>query len=143
MLNNELHFLLLKAFNHSNNLIIQQVYDLDLLPGQPKILEYLLEHDGTIAKNISRDHVLDKSTITSLLSRMEKQNLIVRKNQINDKRAYSLHLTEKGKESAQKVKQICGHVDDIAFKNISSEDKQQFLQILNIIIKNLREESLR
>ena len=50
MLNNELHFLLLKAFNHSNNLIIQQVYDLDLLPGQPKILEYLLEHDGTIAK---------------------------------------------------------------------------------------------
>ena len=106
MLNNELHFLLLKAFNHSNNLIIQQVYDLDLLPGQPKILEYLLEHDGTIAKNISRDHVLDKSTITSLLTRMEKQNLIVRKNQINDKRAYSIYLTEKGKESAQKVKQI-------------------------------------
>ena len=74
---------------------------------------------------------------------MEKQNLIVRKNQINDKRAYSIYLTEKGKESAQKVKQICGHVDDIAFKNISSEDKQQFLQTLNIIIKNLREENFQ
>lgn len=141
MLENELHFLLLRAFNHSNSFITQHVYDLNLLPGQPKILEYLLDHDGTIAKNISYDHVLDKSTIASLLARLEKQNLIIRKNQPNDKRAYSIHLTEEGKDIAKKVKQICTKVDDIAFKNISPQDRQQFLQTLNTVINNLKEEN--
>ena len=140
MLNDELHFLLLKSFHHSNNIITQKIYDLGLLPGQPKILEYLLEHDGAMAKDISRDHVLDKSTIASLLARMEKQNLITRKNHASDKRAYSIYLTEKGRYMAHEVKEICTGVDNRAFKNITPQNKQQFLQILNIIIKNLGEE---
>ena len=45
MLDQELHFLLLRAFHHSNRLITQQIAVLGLYPGQPKILEYLLEHE--------------------------------------------------------------------------------------------------
>ena len=55
MLDQELHFLLLRAFHHSNRLITQQIAVLGLYPGQPKILEYLLEHDGCIARDICRD----------------------------------------------------------------------------------------
>ena len=41
---------------------------------------------------------------------------------------------------AHEVKEICTGVDNRAFKNITPQNKQQFLQILNIIIKNLGEE---
>ena len=68
MLSDELHFLLLKSFHHSNKNIVQKISSLKLLPGQPKILEYLLEHNGSIAKDISNYCVLDKSTITSFIS---------------------------------------------------------------------------
>ena len=95
MLSGELHFLLLKSFHHSNKNIVQKISSLKLLPGQPKILEYLLEHNGSIAKDISNYCVLDKSTITSLLVRMEKDGLIMRKTHSTDKRSAYIYLTEK------------------------------------------------
>ncbi len=75
MLSEELHYLLLRAFHHSNKAIVQKIPELDLFPGQPKILEYLLEHNSSIAKEICEGCVLDKSTIANLLPRMEKQEL--------------------------------------------------------------------
>ena len=40
----DLHYLLLLAFNRSNKAIVRQTAKGDLLPGQPKILEFLWEH---------------------------------------------------------------------------------------------------
>ena len=140
MLSDELHFLLLKSFHHSNKNIVQKISSLKLLPGQPKILEYLLEHNGSIAKDISNYCVLDKSTITSLLVRMEKDGLIMRKTHSTDKRSAYIYLTEKGLQMAHKVKEICFSIDDKALKNIPPQEKQHLLKTLNIIIKNLEEE---
>lgn len=140
MLSEELHFLLLKSFHHSNKNIIQKISSLNLLPGQPKILEYLLENNGSIAKDISNYCVLDKSTITSLLIRMEKDNLIMRKAHSTDKRSAYIYLTEKGLQMAHKVKEICFSIDNKALKNISPQEQQNLLKSLNTIIKNLEEE---
>lgn len=140
MLSDELHFLLLKSFHHSNKNIIQKVSVLNLLPGQPKILEYLLENNGSIAKDISNGCVLDKSTITSLLLRMEKQDLITRKTHSTDKRSSYIYLTEKGIDMAKQVKKICFTVDDKALKNIPPQNKKILLETLNTVIDNLKED---
>lgn len=140
MLSDELHFLLLKSFHHSNKNIIQKISVLNLLPGQPKILEYLLENNGSIAKDISSGCVLDKSTVTSLLLRMEKQNLIIRKTHATDKRSSYVYLTEKGLTIAKKIKQICFTIDDKALKNIPPQNKKILLETLNTVIDNLKED---
>lgn len=50
----DLHYLLLLAFNRSNKAIVRQTAKGDLLPGQPKILEFLWEHpDCTQKRNFS------------------------------------------------------------------------------------------
>lgn len=67
----DLHYLLLLAFNRSNKAIVRQTAKGDLLPGQPKILEFLWEHPDCTQKEISLGCVLDKSTVTSLVARME------------------------------------------------------------------------
>ncbi len=141
MLSEELHYLLLRAFHHSNKAIVQKIPELDLFPGQPKILEYLLEHNGSIAKEICEGCVLDKSTIANLLPRMEKQDLIIRKPDTLDKRSSRIYLTEKGLYLAKEVKKICFAVDDKALCNISATQKEQFLATLNLVINNLEKGS--
>lgn len=90
MLNEELHVLLLRAFHHCNKRIVQRTSRLPLLPGQPKILEYVEENNGCIAKDICRGCVLDKSTMTSLLTRMEREGLLVKSGSPADRRAYHI-----------------------------------------------------
>ena len=135
----ELHFLLLRGFHYSNKAISQKVLALGLYPGQPKILEYLLEHDGAIAKEIGEGCVIDKSTIANLLLRMERQNLLYKKEHPLDKRAFHIHLTEEGQALAVKVKEICAQTDEAAFRGISRDRQETFLQTLRTILSNLEE----
>lgn len=137
MLDQELHFLLLRAFHHSNRRVQMGAAELGLYPGQPKILEYLLEHDGCIARDICRGCVLDKSTMTSLLGRMEKQGLIGRTESSDDKRAVHVYMTEKGREYAARIKAFCRAVDETALKGIPQTDREVFLRTLKQITENL------
>ena len=52
MLEQELHYLLMRAFHASNREVLAQVRETGLLPGQPKVLEYLDEHDGCTQKQL-------------------------------------------------------------------------------------------
>lgn len=141
MLDQELHFLLLRAFHHSNRLITQQITALGLCPGQPKILEYLLEHDGCIARDICRDCVLDKSTMTNLLGRMERQGLIEREENGQDKRASFLRLTDQGRVLAEQAKEIFRKTDARAARNLSPEEQAQLARLLKTVTLNLEEET--
>lgn len=141
MLNLELHFLLLRCFYHSNRLIAQKTMELGLFPGQPKILECLIEQEGQTPKEIGKHCALDKSTVTSLLNKMEQRRLILRETQISDRRSVQIFLTEEGREKARKVKEICKEVDDLALKHIPPEKQTELLQLLNDVFTAFEEES--
>ena len=76
MLAQELHYLLLVGYQYSSRAIIKQTNARQLMPGQPKILEFLLEHNGCTQREIGEGCALDKSTVTSLLYRMEDLGLV-------------------------------------------------------------------
>lgn len=136
MLDSELHFLLLKCFHCSQKMIVQQTAKLDLCPGQPKILECLYEMDGQTPKDIGKKCVLDKSTMTSLLKKMELQGLIYRQEQPDDKRSVRIFMTELGREKAEKVMIICRSVDRLAFENIPLDLQQELVKILGKVLYN-------
>lgn len=62
------------------------------------VLLVLWESDGQPIKTISKKLILNTNTITPLLKRMEKQNLIVRKRLKTDERIVMIHLTEAGEK---------------------------------------------
>lgn len=138
MLNQELHYLLLIAFQYTNTAIVKGTSLEGLMPGQPKILEFLKSHNGCRQKEIGQGCALDKSTVTSLLTRMEDLGLITRESREQDKRCSSVFLTEKGRTRAEKVEAICSAVDDAAWRNIPPSEKEQFIQTLQKIIENLQ-----
>ncbi|MCD7872717.1 MAG: MarR family transcriptional regulator [Clostridiales bacterium] len=136
MLDYELHFLLLKCFHYSQKIIVRQTAQLGLYPGQPKILECLYEKDGQTPKSIGKKCVIDKSTMTSLLKKMEAMNLIYKKEHEDDKRSVEFFLTEHGRLQAEKVKKICTYADEDAFKNFSENQKNELIKYLKNLLSN-------
>lgn len=144
MSQNELHYLLMLGFNRSNHAITSQTGKWELLPGQPKILEFLLQHDGCTQKEIGKGCALDKSTVTSLLSRMEAKGLLTRRPAEEDRRHVQVFLTESGTHWAVQTVEICSKVDEKALSGLSSEEIQNFLATFRKVLDNLEklEESL-
>lgn len=131
-----LHILLLLGFHRSNREIGRRIKQEGLMPGQPKILEYLWLHDGASQKDISRECIIDKSTVTSLLKRMEKLDLIRKETRPEDQRGVAIFLTDKGWEKARRIRQVIYGIDDEMWRGIEPEARQQFMQTFHRIINN-------
>ena len=84
MLENQFHFQLLKCFNQQKRWINQRTIQIDVLPGQSKILQCLDEYGPLSPKEIGNLCIIDKSTTTSLLNKMEKMVYIEKKSQDHD-----------------------------------------------------------
>lgn len=70
------------------------------------VLMVLWENDGLSVNEIAKKLILNTNTITPLLKRMEKQDLIIRKRSENDERKVLVQLTHKGiqlQEEAAKI----------------------------------------
>ena len=132
----KLHLLLLEAFLRSNRLLCQQLQQVDLLPGQPKILEFLLENEGCTQRTISEGCFLDKSTITTVLKRMEKDKLIYKEVHPTDQRSSLIYLTEAGKNKAFWLQQTLNDIDKAELADIPEAERKQFFATLEKIIDN-------
>ena len=130
-----LHLLLLEAFLRSNREFSKKLPEAQLLPGQPKILEFLLTHNGCTQREISEGCILDKSTVTSLLKRMEQTSLIDKKAHPQDQRASLIFLTPTGKQKALWVQGQLTVIDEVELHDIPEQERQQFLLTLEKIIQ--------
>ena len=133
----ELHYLLLMGFSHSNRTIVRRTGAQGLLPGQPKILGALTAYDGCTQMELAQVCALDKSTVTSVLSRMVAQGLVRKEACADDRRAARIYLTKSGRQQAQAVAEIFHAVDARALAGISEADRAQFLRTFSAIIQNL------
>lgn len=136
VINDELHFLLLKAHNVSTRQIMAQTAELGLTPGQPKVLEYLLEHDGACARAICQEFAIDKSTMASILPRMEKAGLVRREANEADRRTSSIWLTEKGRRLGLVIKQVVLSTDAYLTRGVSPQDLAACERVLALIAAN-------
>ena len=90
------HYLLLSSHLTLQKLIMQALEDTGLTSGQPKILDYLREHDGCIQKDLADACHVDAATIVGLLNRMESGGLLSRRQQDGNRRSFFVYLTDKG-----------------------------------------------
>ena len=108
-----------------------------LMPGQPKILEFLSVHDGCTQKDIGQGCALDKSTVTSLIGRMAESGLVRRRPDENDRRTVRIHLTETGRQKAGEVCAVFARVDECAWRGVNPDEQAQFMRILRQITDNM------
>lgn len=130
MLDDELHVLVRKAFARTDRAMARFIQTLGLKPGQPKVLEYLSEHDGDMARNICQGCAIDKSTLTALLPPMERAGLVSRQANAQDARSIRVYLTGRGRELADAVRAGAHRIDARAAAGISEDDLAATLRVL-------------
>lgn len=90
-------FLLAKAYQRACLIFKEHFEEYDLTPQQFGLLGFLWREDGISQTVLSAKSQIDRTTMGGLIDRLEKEGLVVRKAHPEDRRAYRVCLTEKGK----------------------------------------------
>ena len=132
-----LHYLLMKSHSVMQRKIYSEAQKIGLTSGQPKILDYLYEHEGSDQKTIAGYCEIEPATLGSILLRMEQKGLIERRQKNGNRRSLYVYLTDSGKEICEKMHDIFSQADEQAVNGISLEKVQEVKNILTEICRNL------
>ena len=133
-----LHYLLMTDHLLFQKAFLASVKETDLTPGQPKILDYLLYHDGTVQKEIASACHIEPATMTSVLFGMEKKGFILRKNLNGNRRSIYIYLTDKGRSLAKQVESAFKTMEEKTLKDFCKEEKEMLTAFLMRMSKNIQ-----
>ena len=132
------HYLLMATQAMVQKELLYGLHDTPLSMGQPKILDYLKDHDGSNQRDIANGCHIEPPTLTVLLSRMEKSGLIERRTQDNNRRTLYVYLTSKGKQYQSRVEEEFQEIEKIAFGGMTKEEKNTLMDGFNLVYENLK-----
>lgn len=132
------HKLMMENHTLFSKMVFEELSGSELSAGQPKVLEYLLTHDGAAQKDIAGACMIEPATATSLLARMEKSGLIERHSREDDKRYILVYLTEKGRAMAEASVKVLGMIEKRVLEDFSDEERSIFISGLERVNRNLR-----
>lgn len=104
---------------------------------QGRILYVLWQQDNIPIVELSRKTSLAKTTLTSMLDRMEQSNLIERVYDKSDRRQIRISLTPKARELNHLYNKVSSQMAEIFYKDFSTEEIEQFETYLTRILDNL------
>ncbi len=111
---------------------------LDVTPLQGRIIMFIFDSENEVCqKDIEKMITCKKSTISSVLSTMEKNNLIIRKGSSNDSRRNIIVLTSRAIEIANKLKDDMIEINKLIGENITKDEYIIFSSVLDKVNKNL------
>ena len=105
---------------------------------QGRILYVLWEHDKLSITEIGRLTSLAKTTLTSMLDRMEKSGLLVRIPDTKNRRQIFISITDKAKEYRNKYDLVSEKMNYLFYEGFSEAEITEFEDKLKRIINNLK-----
>lgn len=132
-----IHYLLMAGHFLVQKSLLTSIKESGLTPGQPKILDYLKNHDGCVQKEIARGCHIEPASITVILKGMESKGYIERKMLGGDRRSLYVFLTDKGKQYVEYLNEKFDKVESVALKNFSDDEKEQFNDLLMRVYENM------
>ena len=132
-----LHYLIMANQMLVQKALLEQLKDTGLTIGQPKILDYLKEHDGSNQKEIAKACFLEAGSLTTILNKMEEKGLIERRILNGNRRSFHIFLTAMGKEKQQLVDTAFSEIEKKALADISEKEFEQFMAVYHRIYSNL------
>ena len=105
-------------------------------------MRYLNAHQDCKLKDIADECDIESATVSKMIDNLEKKEMLTRKINPKNKRAYQLNITKYGKESLKKWNAHCIEIENISLKDFSEDEKEQFEDFLNRMYKNLTNKEL-
>lgn len=132
-----------------NNLISRNISNLETISllneisnSNGFILRYIEEHEDEVItqKDIEKAFSITRSTSSTVLSLMEKKELIVREVLKEDNRVKKVLITDKGKKINSDIKKEIDQFELNLIKGFNDEELKQFLFYIDKLKENLKEE---
>lgn len=121
-------------------LLSRELAPLGLKIAQLDLLMNVHRHPGASQQELARRLLVGRSNITMLLPQLEKDGLVVREPDPEDKRAFRLSMTQKGEELLQRALQVYTGIIDRVMAQSSAAECDQMGELMRRIVDELRED---
>ena len=132
-----LHYLLMANHFMIQKALVTSVKDTGLTSGQPKVLDYLKDHNGAVQKDIAAGCHIEPASLTAILNGMETKGLIERRLCPDNHRFYNVYLTETGRLYVGRLENEFDTSESYALQNFSEADKEQLIEYLSRIYNTM------
>lgn len=136
-----LHYLLMKSNAMLSRRILSEVSRLGLTPGQPKVLDFLLQYNEADQKTIAAYCEIEQTTVGSILLRMENAGLVRRRQKDGNRRSLYVSLTPAGKEKAEKLMDIFLENENTATANLSETEIETLKELLTKLCDTMQSQA--
>ena len=133
-------FLIAKIHQITNRMFTQMLKDYGLEevnPGQGRILFALWQEDDIPIRELSRKTQLTKSTLTTMLKRLEAAGFLTRNSDEDDERITKVKLSVKSKNLQKKFVEVSKMMTEVFYGTFTEEEIDRFEGYLRRILDNL------
>ncbi|MBR1748326.1 MAG: MarR family transcriptional regulator [Bacilli bacterium] len=128
-------YLCAKEMTRKYNQILK---NFDLTYTQYIVMMYFWEVKTSNVKNLGKVLLLDSSTLTPLLKKLEQKGYILRKKRESDERNLVIELTRKGEALKNKIKSVPLKMGNCV--NLEENEAKQMVLLAYKILENLRKD---
>lgn len=118
---------------------ILKKHDVEINSAQGRIMFALWQKDGVSINELAKKTQLKKSTLTSMLDRLEKMGYIKRLRSKKDRRKILIKRTEKDRTMEKKYVEVSEEMTRLFYKGFSKSEIDRFEKDLERILNNLTE----
>ena len=111
-------------------LIGQAMETFGLRPGHFAILNVIEAEEGRSQQSLAQGLHIDPSTMVALIDDLEECGLAVRRRNPEDRRAYGLHLTAKGRKLLTRARSAADDVHDLILEPLDERDRERLRELL-------------
>lgn len=119
-------------------MILEQLVDTGIHPGQLPMIIALGESDGMSQKEISKRLNTKPPTVAVSIKRLEKMGVVERIADSKDQRVIRVYLSEKGKVLFQKTKKLIEENEKAMFQGFTESEICLMKRFFQQIIKNIQ-----
>jgi DNA-binding MarR family transcriptional regulator len=125
------------------NRLLREAGGGDINSAQGRILFALWKGGGMSISALSRETALEPSTLTSMLDRLEAAGLLMREPSPEDRRAFLVACTAKGRSLEAKYASVSKRMTELFYGHMSASEVEAFESAMRRIVGNLAAAELR
>ena len=133
MLKDALGYKVITLLENMRSYTKQPLAEIGITHGHFITLIYISENEGVTQAKLAEIHRKDRNIVGRNIDALEKQNFVIRKRGVTDRRSFTLHLTEVGREVLSTYSSLLNTAEKEVLKNLTEEEISTFFTLLNKI----------
>ncbi len=110
---------------------------LEITSSQLQVLRRLWQGDGITTSALTCDCASDGGTVTGVLDRLERKELIRRERSQADRRVVQIWLTDAGRALQKPLTHIIEEINETALIGLEEAEQEQLIEMLEKVAHNL------